>query len=176
MPIRSLIHKIFYLILSIILFGFLYWILTNSSEDGFVDEGKRFIKFDFKKQGELLFLDSVNNLKAKINIEVANDDDETAQGLMYRYNMDETNGMLFIFPKEEFLTFWMKNTYITLDIIFVNSEKEIVNIHEYTEILSKKSYQSSLPVKYVIEVNGGFCSRNNITINNKINFMPSTFK
>ena len=66
------------------------------------------------------------------------------------------------------LSFWMKNTYLTLDILFVNSNREIVTIHKRTEPLSEKSYAADSPAIYVVEVVGGFTDANNIQVGDKI--------
>jgi uncharacterized protein len=162
------IKKLLFLIIGLALVGAIYWVLSFSAEkqDFFVTS------LEFQKEGELLFLDSLKILKSKIDIEIADDDIQRAQGLMYRYGMDDNQGMLFIFPKEEIQSFWMKDTYISLDIVFVNSANRIVSIHSNTKVQSEQSYKSSAPAKYVIEVNGDFCSRNNILLNDIINFLP----
>lgn len=119
----------------------------------------------FTKNGEL----SINN-SLKFDIEIANTPQQIQRGLMYRKQMDENKGMLFIFEYEDFWKFWMKNTYIPLDIIYINKDKEIVDIKKNTTPLSLKSltpYEKSL---YVLEINGGMCDKYKIKIGNKINF------
>jgi len=125
----------------------------------------------FKKDGELTFTDSLNNSKTKIDIQIASNDYDRELGLMNRKQMDENRGMLFIFAVEEKQSFWMVNTYIPLDMIFVNTLKKIVTIHRNTKILSDQTYPSTAPAKYVIEVNGGYCSKHNINEGDKINFI-----
>jgi uncharacterized protein len=85
--------------------------------------------------------------------------------------MDENHGMLFIFPDEEMQSFWMHETYIPLDMVFVNTAKKIVTIHRNTQILSDQSYLSTAPATYVIEVNAGFCAAHNISEGDKITFI-----
>jgi hypothetical protein len=128
-------------------------------------------EYMFKKDGELTFTDSLNNPKTKIDIQIANNDYDRELGLMNRKQMDENRGMLFIFPVEQIQSFWMENTYIPLDMIFVNAAKKIVTIHRNTKILSEQSYPSSSPALYVIEVNAGYCSRHSITEGDRINFI-----
>ena len=125
----------------------------------------------FRKEGELEFL--AKNKKdtiRKIDVEVADNDDERAQGLMYRKSMDDNKGMLFIFRNEEEQSFWMKNTVIALDIMFVNANKEIVKIHKNTTPFSEKSLPSEKPATYVVEVNGGFSDKYGIREGDYINF------
>lgn len=92
----------------------------------------------------------------KVNIEIADNDAERQMGLMNRSFMNNSQAMLFIFDVEEPQAFWMKNTIIPLDIIYVNSNKEIVSIAANTEPYSEKSLPSGRPAIYVVEVNGGF--------------------
>ena len=117
-------------------------------------------EIEFKKEGQLSFFDKQNNqLITTIDIEIAEDDYEIALGLMYRYSMADSLGMLFIMEKEEPKLFWMKDTYISLDIIYLNKDFKIVKIHKYTQPLSEQSIPSIEKSKYVIEVNGGFCDK-----------------
>ena len=120
-------------------------------------------EIEFKKEGQLTFFDSENNKLIKtIDIEIADDDYETALGLMYRYSMSDSVGMLFIMEQEAPKHFWMKDTYISLDIIYLNKDLEIVTIQKYTQPLSEQSIPSYKKAKYVIEVNAGFCDQLNI--------------
>ncbi|MCX7832866.1 MAG: DUF192 domain-containing protein [Ignavibacteria bacterium] len=126
----------------------------------------------FKKQGELEFIRKDDNkVISKIDIEVADKDSSRIMGLMYRKSMDENQGMLFVFPKEEYQSFWMKNTYISLDIVYVNSEKEIVKIYKNTIPRSINSLPSEKKSQYVIEVIGGYTDKHNIKEGDKINFV-----
>ncbi|MGE5797682.1 MAG: DUF192 domain-containing protein [Ignavibacteria bacterium] len=128
-------------------------------------------EYMFKKEGELLFLDSLRSTKAKIDIEVADNDFDRQLGLMFRKSMEEKQGMLFIFPAEEIQSFWMRNTNISVDMIFINAEQKIVTIHKNTKILSDQSYPSSAPAKYVLEVNAGFTDRHNVLIGDKVSWL-----
>ncbi len=125
----------------------------------------------FKKQGTLEFVSKNDNkIISKIDIEVADKDSSRIMGLMYRKSMEENQGMLFIFPKEDYQSFWMKNTYISLDIIYVNSDKEIVKIYKNTIPRTLKSLPSEKKSQYVIEVIGGYTDRHDIKEGDKINF------
>lgn len=125
----------------------------------------------FTKEGALYFLSKVNNDTLRtIDIEFATSDKERAQGLMDRKSMTDTQGMLFIFPAAQEQAFWMKNTYISLDIIYVNHEKEIVSVQKYTTPLSEESLPSFKKAQYVLEVNAGFCDKYHIAYGDKIAF------
>lgn len=120
-------------------------------------------EIEFTKEGQLTFFDRENHQFIKtIDIEIAEGEYETALGLMYRYSMSDSAGMLFIMDKEEPKNFWMKDTYISLDIIYLNKNLEIVTIQKYTQALSEQSIPSYKKAKYVIEVNAGFCDKLNI--------------
>ena len=127
--------------------------------------------YSFTKDGELTFTDSLGNSKTKIDLEIADNEYKRQLGLMNRPTMEENQGMLFIFPVEQMESFWMRNTLISLDMIFVNKDKKIVTIHKNTKVLSSQSYPSSAPVMYVVEVLGGFTDRHNIVVGDKINWM-----
>ena len=116
-------------------------------------------KTQFKKQGEVYFQDSLKTLIKKIDVEIADNDNARHQGLMYREGMSEDQGMLFIFQSEEQQSFYMKNTVLPLDIIFVNAKKQIVKIHKNTEPFSEKTLPSVKPALYVVEVNAGFTDK-----------------
>ncbi|HMQ79382.1 MAG TPA: DUF192 domain-containing protein [Ignavibacteria bacterium] len=119
-------------------------------------------KIQFKKQGEVYFQDSAKKLLKKIDVEIAETEETRHLGLMYRENMQEDQGMLFLFPAEEYQSFYMKNTVMPLDIMFINSKKQIVKIHRNTVPYSEKSLPSMNPSIYVVEVNAGFADKYNI--------------
>ena len=124
--------------------------------------------YTFKKEGELTFTDSLGNTKININLEIADNEYERQLGLMNRKSMEENQGMLFIFQYERLQSFWMRNTLIPLDIMFINTDKEIITIHKNTKTLSTQSYPSTAPALYVVEVVGGFTEMHNIVIGDKI--------
>lgn len=129
--------------------------------------------YTFTKDGVLAFSDSLSNEKIKIDIEIADTEYKRQLGLMNRKSMEENQGMLFIFNEERFQSFWMLNTLISLDIMFVNKEKRIVTIHKNTTPLSQQSYPSSEPAIYVVEVIGGYCDKHSIQVGDKISWMAT---
>ncbi len=124
--------------------------------------------YNFKKEGELTFANSTDKEITKIDIEIADNDYERQLGLMNRKSMGENQGMLFIFPAERYQSFWMLNTLFSLDILFINSNKEIVTIHKNTAPISEQSYPSSKPAIYVLEVVAGFTDKYNIKEGDRI--------
>lgn len=126
-------------------------------------------EYMFKKNGELTFSDT-SGVLLKIDIQIARTEFDRQLGLMFRKSMNENQGMLFIFPDNRVRSFWMRNTEIPLDIIFIDSSKTILNIAKNTTPYSDNSYSSSAPAKYVVEVNGGFSDMHNIAQGDKISW------
>lgn len=162
-------NQIFKIAVIILIFAFAVLLIINNFFPGKKSDNE----FKFKKDGVLTFLDSTGNTKTKIDIQIANTDFDRQLGLMFRKSMSENQGMLFIFPQESVQSFWMRNTYISLDMIFVNADKKIITIHRNTKILSDKSYQSTGPAKYVIEVDAGFSDKFSIKVGDKVNWVKT---
>jgi uncharacterized protein len=89
------------------------------------------------------------------SVEIADNDAERAKGLMYRKDLPEGQGMLFDFHREQEVSFWMQNTYIPLDMVFIRADGRILRIAENTEPLSTRLIPSGGPVRAVLEVIGG---------------------
>ena len=111
------------------------------------------------KKGTLDFVQFDKSIKASIAIEIADTPEAQMKGLMGRNTLDYSNGMLFVFERLEPKKFWMKNTLVPLDIIFVGGDGCIVNIVESATPMSNQRYRSNGPVKYVVEVRAGFVRR-----------------
>jgi uncharacterized membrane protein (UPF0127 family) len=88
-------------------------------------------------------------------VEVVDDDTDRAKGLMYRKALPEGRGMLFDFHRDQDVSFWMQNTYIPLDMVFISGDGRILRIQENTEPLSTRLIPSGGPVRAVLEVIGG---------------------
>lgn len=113
---------------------------------------------------EVSFYSSDNlRLISTIDVAIADDDNSRSEGLMNVHNLPSDAGMLFIFEGDQPRSFWMANTPLSLDIIFANSNLEIVRIHRNTSPYSHEQIRSELPAKYVVEVNAGYSLRNDIT-------------
>ena len=102
----------------------------------------------------------------KVNVELANTEEERRLGLSFRQYLGDYNGMLFVFDSDVSSPFWMKDMKIPLDIIFVDSNYFIIDIKEAqapcTSTYCPNIY-SSAPFRYVLEVNSGFVEKNGIT-------------
>lgn len=112
----------------------------------------------FTKEGELVIQRESQEL-ARIDIEIADNTADITQGLMYRPQMDEDHGMLFLMPSLEDQSFWMLNTKISLDIIFIGEDKRIINVAANTTPGSLDPVSSTAPALYVLEMNAGYAQR-----------------
>lgn len=97
-------------------------------------------------------------------VELADDDNERAMGLMYRKQMADDEGMLFIFPDSQYRAFWMKNTLISLDILYFDQNRKLINVIENTPPCKNTTsrcpnYPSKSPAKYVLEINAGLSQK-----------------
>lgn len=120
-----------------------------------VGDSRDFVRSD----GDLQFLRHDGSVVASITIEIADTPETRVKGLMERWFLPERHGMLFIFDTPEIQRFWMHNTPLSLDMIFVDGNRRILNLAESTTPMSKQTYSSRGPAQYVVEVRAGFCRR-----------------
>ncbi len=106
-----------------------------------------------------------------VNVEVADTPDARAHGLMYRNELSANAGMLFVFPNASEQTFWMKNTPLPLDMIFIGSDRHIVGIVPDTRPFTTNPLGVGTPSQYVLEVNAGFSAKHGITAGNSVDFV-----
>lgn len=129
------------------------------------------VEIKFKKEGELKLIKVANDsLVASLDIEIADDDYQTQTGLMYRKSMAANHGMLFIFPDTDYRSFYMKNTEIPLDIIYISQDRTIVSIQKNAKPMDETSLPSEGPAKYVLEVNAGLSDEWQLNKGDKIEF------
>jgi uncharacterized membrane protein (UPF0127 family) len=93
---------------------------------------------------------------AKVTLEVVEDPDTRAQGLMFRDSLAPNSGMLFVFPHDDIYPFWMKNTRIPLSIAFITSSGEIVGISRMQPFDTVTMHMPSWPFRYAIEMDSGW--------------------
>jgi uncharacterized membrane protein (UPF0127 family) len=103
-------------------------------------------------------------------VEVADTPAKREMGLMYRRELAADHGMLFIFPDESVLTFWMKNTPIPLDMVFIGSDLRIVGIVREAVPFTESARTVGLPSRYVLEINGGAAQKRGIDVGDKVRF------
>ena len=109
-------------------------------------------------------LEIINDIGKPIyyHVEVAKTNEEQVKGLMYRLELKKNEGMLFLFDNEKNTSFWMKNTFIPLDIIFINKNRSINKIYKNSKPKSLKRIKSKGKVLAVLEINAGEANKNNI--------------
>ena len=105
----------------------------------------------------------------EIWVEVANTAEERAKGLMGRMQLGQDEGMLFIFEREDYHSFWMKNTRVPLSIAFIDREGKIVRI-THMEPFSLESHGPPSPVRYALEMRQGWFSANGIRVGDLLRF------
>jgi hypothetical protein len=160
---------LFLLVLALAAIGIYFWLAEEETSLDIPAEPAE--EPVFQQEGELAFLEPESrDTLEHIAIEVADDDAQRAQGLMYRSDMADTTGMLFIFDKAAPRSFWMKNTKIPLDIMYVDDNLQIIMIYKSVMPYSERSIPSEGPARYVVEVKGGFTTRNNIEEGDLISF------
>jgi uncharacterized protein len=106
----------------------------------------------------------------RFTIELALTPAEQEQGLMYRDSLAPDAGMLFVFPETQTAVFWMKNTRIPLDMLFIAATGRIADIHERAVPMSEANIESKVPVKAVLELNGGTVDRLKIRIGDLVRY------
>ncbi len=128
-------------------------------------------KITFTKEAKITLKKAKTDSILKVlDLEIAETEYETQTGLMYRHSMEDHQAMLFIFKNEQPRSFYMKNTEFPLDIIYINSKKEIVSIQKNAKPFDKTSLPSSTPVLYVLEVNAGLSEKWGLEIGDYIDW------
>jgi len=116
----------------------------------------------------------INIHDKKPRVEVAFRQKERTIGLMFRDKLDNDHGMLFIYPQEQNLSFWMKNTGIPLSIAFINSSETITQIESMAPY-SLTNHTSNVKVRFALEMEKGWFRKNGITVGSKVDF-PSEIR
>ncbi len=102
---------------------------------------------EFLREGEVLLT---------IDLEIAASDSARMRGMMQRKSFPDRSGMLFLFDREQPQQFWMGNTPVALDLIFIDADSQIVDFAKYAKPFSAESILSAVPAQYVLEVPAGF--------------------
>lgn len=138
---------------------------SKTAERSSIDTGE----VEFTKEGELAINSPDGEVRLKLEIEIAETDYEQETGLMYRKSMAENQGMLFVYDDERPRpNFYMKNTYIALDLLYISGENEVVDINKNAKPLDESSLPSHAPAKYVLEINAGLVDQSGIEIGDKV--------
>jgi len=149
---------------SIVLFLILFLLIGCKEEKKSSDTDN---KYKFKKEGQIVIITSIND-SLSFDIEIADTPYKTALGLMYRNKMAQNESMFFIFEYQRIQNFWMKNTYIPLDILFIDDEFTIVSIFENCMPFSTETIASDMPALYALEINAGLCRKLGVEIGQRV--------
>jgi len=129
------------------------------------------VEVTFTKEGELTLYKGINDtIITKLDIEIAKTNQEVQTGLMYRKSMKTNQGMLFVFPQIRERSFYMKNTRIPLDLIFLDNNKTIVSFQENAKPFNEASLPSNAPAQFVLEVNAGFAEKWLLEVGDKMDY------
>ena len=127
-------------------------------------------KVTFTKESDLTIFKVIDSTKVTLDIEIADTDFDIQTGLMYRNSMKKNQGMLFVFDDETERFFYMKNTKIPLDLIYINANKTIVSFQKNAKPFDESSLPSNAPAKYVLEVNAGLVDVWGIAVGDSITY------
>ncbi len=103
-----------------------------------------------------------------VEVELALTPATRQRGLMFRNRLGRNQGMLFVFPQALARSFWMKNTPLPLDIIYIDTKRRIVSVAKRTEPYSTRAIPSDGPARYVLEVNGGFADSHGVEADQEV--------
>jgi uncharacterized membrane protein (UPF0127 family) len=120
-----------------------------------------------------VFTNGTGRELCRFKIELAVTPEEQSQGLMFRKNLRPDSGMLFVGSRDELRSFWMRNTYIPLDMLFIDSHNEVKHIHYGAKPFDDTSISSQYPVQYVLEINASRAKKCNIRQGTKMNILPN---
>ncbi len=153
--------------LTLLILSALFFISCNQKNTTTINAN--ITEIEFTKHGELsVFGRDKDSLLKDFDIEIAESEFAIQTGLMYRSSMKDNQGMLFIFPDMQMRSFFMKNTRIPLDIIYIDNNKRVVSIQENAIPFDQTSLPSTGPAKYVLEINGGLSKKLNITPGSRV--------
>ena len=111
----------------------------------------------------------------RVTVEIADSDDERAQGLMYRESLEADHGMLFVYPDEDLRYFWMKDTPLPLSIAFFDADGMIVNISDMRP-LSEQTTPSKIAAQYALEMNQGWFRSHGVHTGQTVMGLPTTWE
>lgn len=106
--------------------------------------------------------------RLEFTVEIADNVDQRAQGLMFRRHLAPDAGMLFVYPDDRVISMWMKNTFIPLDMVFVAADGRVVALHERAVPHSLRSISSGVVARGVVELAGGSIARLGIRVGDRV--------
>jgi len=145
-------------------------LLSSCKDDNTTEDPIETEEITFTKEGEATLLKPNGDTIKQIEIEIADNTYERETGLMYRESMEDDQGMLFIYENEAPRAFYMKNTYIALDIIYFASDSTAVSFQKNAQPQDETSLPSEEPAQFILEINAGLSDDWNIEVGDKIDF------
>ncbi len=148
----------------ITLLAFVAWLLFTVLSPGSTSKPKK-VKGQkeyvppFRHDGNGVLISETGDTLAALELEFAKTIEAKEYGMMYRRNMKTNRGMLFFMGEMRFQSFWMKNTYVPLDIIYIDDQFSIVSIQKNARPLNETSLPSEGPASYVLEINAGLSDK-----------------
>ena len=121
-----------------------------------------------KDRASVTFINQDGSTSAPFSMEVAADNAHRQRGLMFRKSIGPQEGMIFVFPNDDDHSFWMKNTLIALDMVFVSSDWRVVGVLENVPPLSEASRTVGTPSRYVLEFAAGTMKRVGVTTGSQV--------
>ncbi len=106
-----------------------------------------------------------------VRVEVQLTEEEQQRGLMYRRSLDELAGMIFVFARPEHQTFWMRNTFLPLDMIFITADRRVLGVVRNATPMTDDGREVDGDSQYVLEVRAGFADRHHITPGTPVEFV-----
>ena len=122
---------------------------------------------------DVLIIEASQHACYRFDVYLAVDDAQRSRGLMFVREMPLSTGMLFVYPDVRILSMWMKNTFISLDMVFARPDGTVTNVARHTEPQSLKSVRSTEPAAFVLELNAGLTERLAIDENSRLFWEPA---
>lgn len=146
----------------------LFIAVATAGQDGEFDEP---IELAFVK--DVLIIHASKHACHRLDIYLARNDEQRARGLMHVRHLPQTTGMLFVYEFDGYISLWMKNTYIPLDIVFARADGTVSSVEHNTEPLSLKSIAALEPVRYALELNAGVADKLSIDRYSRLEWQPA---
>jgi len=128
---------------------------------------------DLNYEKAIILIETQSKTKEKIVVELADTTKKRKQGLQCRNKIPKQEGMLFIWKKADYRVFWMKKTYVPLDIIFLDQNKQIIDFFLNAKPMDQSSIISNGKAKYVLEINAGEFKNLDLKLGQKLNFFSN---
>ena len=117
-----------------------------------------------------VLIHTASGSEVSVTVEIAATPALRQRGLMFRRELEPMHGMLFVFQEDEDRPFWMKNTPLSLDIVFIDASRRVVGVQANTVPYSERQLRAGRPSRYVLEVAAGFCASKGMQVGDSVEF------